>query len=171
MRLTSGVVPIALTVPAWKQTDQEDPNDESPDMCPPRNAARLIDARCGQGCSAVKELHEEPESKDDHGGYFDDLEEYKYGDKRKDPGKWIRNQIGAQDAGNRATGSDAGNRTAAIQNRVDNSRADTAQKIEYEKGEMPQAVLNVVAKNPEVPHVTDDMQPAAVQKHGREVRD
>ena len=44
MRLTSGVVPIALTVPAWKQTDQEDSDDESPDMCPPRNAARLIDA-------------------------------------------------------------------------------------------------------------------------------
>jgi hypothetical protein len=171
MRLTSGVVPIALTVAAWKQTDQKDSDNESPDMRPPRNAARLIDACCGQRCSAVKELHDEPESQDDHGWNFNHLDEYEYGDKGEDPREWIRNKVRAQHAGDRATGPDAGNRTVAIQNRMDNSRADSAQKIEYEEGEMSQAVLDVVAKNPQVPHVADDVQPAAVQKHGREERD
>ena len=31
---------------------------------------------------------------------------------------------------------------------------------------MAEPVLNVVAKNPEIPHVSDQLKPAAVQKHG-----
>src|SRR5262245_44480301 len=126
MRLTSGVVPIALAVPAWIQSDQKDSDDESTDMCPPPNTARLIDACCCQRCSPVKELHDEPESQDDQGGNFNHLDEDEYGDKREDSREWIRNQVCAQHAGNRTTGSDAGNRTVAVQNRVDNPRADSA---------------------------------------------
>src|SRR5436190_20331780 len=126
MRLTPGVVPITLAVLAWKQADQQDSDDEAPNMRPPGNAAGLVNTRCGQRRGAVEELHDEPETEDDHGWNFDDLEEHEYRHKRQTAREWIRDEIGSQHACNRAAGSDARHRTAAVEYGVDNSRADPA---------------------------------------------
>jgi len=44
-------------------------------------------------------------------------------------------------------------------------RDDARQQIEKKKTPMAHAVLDIVAENPEVQHVADEMQPAAVQEH------
>ena len=33
---------------------------------------------------------------------------------------------------------------------------------------MPQAILDIIAENPQIPHVADQVHPTAVQKHGWE---
>src|SRR5262249_29387969 len=43
-----------------------------------------------------------------------------------------------------------------------------AREIEEEIANRPQRVLDVVSKDPEEPHIPDQMKPAAVQKHHRE---
>ncbi len=42
---------------------------------------------------------------------------------------------------------------------------DAAQEIEGEETQVPHRVLDIVAEHPEEQHVSDQMQPAAVQEH------
>ncbi len=42
------------------------------------------------------------------------------------------------------------------------------QEIEKKIADMPHPVLDVVAKDPQVKHVSDDMKPVAVQEHRRD---
>jgi hypothetical protein len=48
---------------------------------------------------------------------------------------------------------------------VNDTGADSAQQIEYQEAEMAQPILDVVAENPQVPHVAEQMEPAAMEKH------
>jgi hypothetical protein len=53
---------------------------------------------------------------------------------------------------------------------MDNACAQSAENIKYEVREVPQTIFDVVAEYPQVPHVPDQVEPAAVQKHRREKR-
>ena len=50
-------------------------------------------------------------------------------------------------------------------------RHHAPQQIEREIHEMPQAIFNVVAEDPQHPHIHQQMHPPAVQEHRREKRD
>src|SRR5262249_22748051 len=80
----------------------------------------------------------------------------------------VRDKISAQHSGNGAAGADAGDGHVVVQYRMDNPCAQTAEKIKYEVPEMAQTIFDVVAKYPQVPHVSDQVKPAAVQKHRSE---
>ena len=47
-------------------------------------------------------------------------------------------------------------------------RGDTAEQIEDQELHVPEAVLDVVAEDPQVEHVAAEVQPAAVHEHGAE---
>ena len=46
--------------------------------------------------------------------------------------------------------------------------AETAQEVEKKITQVAQVVLDVVAENPQEPHVADQVHPATVQKHAGE---
>ena len=52
--------------------------------------------------------------------------------------------------------------------RLRERRGDAAEQIEQQEAGVPQAILDVVAEDPEVEHVPDEVQPAAVQEHRRQ---
>src|SRR5215472_16758785 len=47
---------------------------------------------------------------------------------------------------------------------------ESAQKVEHQVGEMAEIVLNVVAEDPEHPHIAKHMLPGRVHEHGCEYR-
>ena len=47
-------------------------------------------------------------------------------------------------------------------------RGDAAEQIEDQELHVPEAVLDVVAEDPQVEHVAAEVQPAAVHEHGAE---
>ena len=49
-------------------------------------------------------------------------------------------------------------------------RRDAAEQVEHDEAAVADAVLDVVAEDPQVPHVADDVRPAAVQEHRRHER-
>ena len=115
-------------------------------------------------------MHQKPEDEEEHGRNFNDLQKNENRYQRENPGKRVGHHIRAQNARDRPARSDAGHRGLRIQQRVDNSRAQTAEQVKYEVREMTQPVFNVVSENPEVPHITDQMEPAAMQEYRSEKR-
>src|SRR5262249_48358621 len=68
----------------------------------------------------------------------------------------------------RAARSNARNGHVVVEDCMNDSGAESAEQIEYKVREVAKPILDIVAENPQVPHVPDQMQPAAVQKHGRQ---
>src|SRR5207253_9912397 len=69
-----------------------------------------------------------------------------------------------------AARSNARQDSFGVEDRVDDPGAKSAEQIKQKVSEMAQAVFNVVAENPQVPHVADQVQPAAMQEHRGEKR-
>ena len=51
---------------------------------------------------------------------------------------------------------------------MDDPGSKSAEQVKYKVGEMAEPVFDVVAENPQVPHVADQVQPASMQEHRRE---
>jgi hypothetical protein len=49
---------------------------------------------------------------------------------------------------------------------MDDSGAESAQQIKQKESKMSKPVFYVVAEDPEVPHVADQVKPASMQEHG-----
>ncbi len=168
MRLSPPVVLIAVAVFAWEQADENHADQKAADVGPICHAASF--RRSCETCGATEELDDEPKSEDDEGGDLDKLDEDENGNERQHARSRIRHQIRAEHAGNGSAGADAWNCRVVVQHGVEDSGSNAAQQIEYEVREVAEAVFDVVSENPQVPHVSDQMKPPAVQKHGREKR-
>ena len=57
-----------------------------------------------------------------------------------------------------------------VRNGLRQRRRDSAYDVEQGEATVPHGVLDVVAEDPEIEHVADQVHPAAVQEHGREHR-
>src|SRR5215831_7064244 len=159
MRLGSPVVVILPTIFAGKQANQNHADDKSSDVCPPGDSARITG--CRRKCrGSIQKLHEKPEAKDDESRYFDHLDKNEDRHQRQNARERIGNEVRSENTGNCATGANAGDGAVVIQYGVNDTRSQPAQQVEYEVAEMAKAVLNVVAEDPEIPHVSNQMQPA-----------
>src|SRR5215467_11567317 len=50
------------------------------------------------------------------------------------------------------------------------SRGDAGQQVKNEKFQVPELILDIIAKDPQIKHVAEQMQPAAMHEHGCENR-
>src|ERR1700733_4729071 len=134
-------------------------------MRPPRHAAIRLHPCGPERAEAAHELQEEPET-DEHDGW----------NARREPNNEQRNErenaarrkeknISAENAGDCAASADCRYSRAPTECRLRDSRADSTNQIEPEIRKMAEAIFDVAAKNPEEPHVADNVQPAAMQKH------
>ena len=78
--------------------------------------------------------------------------------------------IGAEHAGDGARGADVGHVRFRHREILGERRRDAGQQIEEQVFGVAEAVLDVVAEDPQVEHVAAQVQPAAVHEHGAEHR-
>src|SRR5215831_16189279 len=154
MRLGSPVVIILLTIFAGKQANQNHADDKSSDVCPPGDTAGIT-ARRRKCRGSIQKLHEKPEAKDDESRYFDHLEKNEDRHQCQNAREWIGNQIRPENTGNCATGANARGGAVVVQYGVSDTRSQSAQQVEYKIAEMAKPVLDVVAEDPEIPHVSN----------------
>ena len=123
----------------------------------------------GEGTRSGKKLHEEPEAENDDSWNLDNLPEKEDGYQHHHACKGVQEKVGSEDTGDGATGTDAGDFNPVVDAGVDEPGAKTGQQVEHQKAAVSQPVFDVVAKDPEIPHVADQMEPATMQEHGRDV--
>ncbi len=87
---------------------------------------------------------------------------------REHAGARIQHEIRAHHTGDRSAGADAGDRRSDVKERVQQRCRNSADQIEHQIQHVPEIVLDIIAENPQRPHIEDQVQPRAVQKHGGE---
>jgi len=134
--------------------------DESPDMSPPGDPARLSMAhRC------VKELNENPVTEEKDGRQFKEKGEEEYGDHCENFRTGKEEKIGPHYAGNGTAGPYGWETGMPVGHEMDQNGGNTAQDIEGEKTGWSQPVFHVVPKDIEKPHVPQQVEKSAMEEH------
>src|ERR1043166_277931 len=147
----------------------EEPEHKAADVRPPGHPAETLPAR-GQAQRAIVELQQKPESKKQNGGQVEKRPEEKRRDDGFDARIRIKPEIRAHYAGNGPARPDGRHLRMQVGKDVQKRGRESAQQIKAHVSQMPESILNVVPKNPQHPHVADQMHPTPVQKHRREQR-
>src|SRR5438309_2871216 len=139
-----------------------DAGEEATDVLEDRDAAgRALDPERGD---PVDQLEQEPEPEDDDGRHLEELVEEAEEDEREDPRPGVENEIGSEDGGDRPRCPDDRHlrrrRDRDLRQRGDSS----AKQVEEQEADPAEAILDVVAEDPQVQHVADQVQPAAVEE-------
>ena len=77
----------------------------------------------------------------------------------------VQQDVRAHHAADRTRGADHRDDGVGIECRLQRRGGDAAEQVEDDEAHMPHRVLDVVAEEPEEPHVADQVHPAAVQEH------
>src|SRR3954467_14339305 len=122
---------------------------EATDVGEERDVAGLRPERRG----AADQLEDEPVAEDHEGGHLEQLVEEPEEDERQDPGAGPEHEIHAEDGGDRPRSSDEGRRRGRIDPDLGQRRRDAAEQVERQERHPAEAVLDVVAEDPEEQHV------------------
>ena len=87
-------------------------------------------------------------------------------DERGDARSGVANEIGAQHPGNGAAGPNGGDARSRADDDLDQSGPDPGNQVEQEEREVPKAVFNAAPEDKEKEHVSQQVQPPAVEEHG-----
>lgn len=115
----------------------------------------------------AEELEEEPEPEHEQGRDADKFYEDEDKHQGENPGRWKEKQVGAQNPGNRPAGPDHGNGRVRIGEDLGEASSEAADQVKEEKAEMAQGIFDVVAEDPEIEHVSEEVQESAMEEHGR----
>ena len=118
----------------------------------------------------VDELEDEPESQNDDRRDLDQLVEETEEDERQDPRAGEQHEVRAKDRRDRPRGADHRDLGARVDRDLGKHGRDAAAEIEEQVAETPQSILDVVAEDPQVDEVPDDVDEVHVQEHAREDR-
>jgi hypothetical protein len=135
---------------------------------PPSDAADLL--RASQRRRAAKQINEEPEDKIKYGRNFEEKREEEDWKQDDESRRWKKYQIRTENARNRARGAYRWERRIRVCQQLRETGDAAANQIKNRKSDRSHPIFDVVAENPERPHVCDNVEPAAMQKLVREDR-
>ena len=113
---------------------------------------------------AVEQLEDEPEAEHDDRRDVDQLVEEAEEDQRRHPGPREEHEIRPERRRDRPGRADRRDRRGRVDGDLGEARERAAEQVEAEEPEPPEAILDVVAEDPQVEHVAQQVHPAAVQE-------
>ena len=126
-----------------------------------RHAAAGRVGRGGDRASA-EQLHQKPEPEQHERRQLEDLPPEEQRNQREDARARVEHEIRAHDARDGAAGADGRQRGLGIHRDLAEGGDDAAQQIEKDEASVAKAIFDVVAEDPEVPHVADHVHPPAM---------
>ncbi len=154
--------------PAARPTGEKHSQQEASDVCPPCNSSGAGLTLHAQRTDSAQELHEKPESDENQGGNARGEPDNKKRDQRQDARAWKKDDIGAQNAGDRAARAKRRHPRPPREGQLGKAGTKSADKVKDEIGNRSHAILDVASKYPEKPHVAENMEEARVKEHARE---
>ncbi len=143
----------------------------TPATKPPRWAKKATPASPDrERLRATHSLQHEPDDEQDPGRHLEHRPDHDERDHREDALSREQHQVAAEHAGDRAAGADERHVAGRSDEHLRGRRRHPADEVEEDEPRPRHRVLDVVAEDPQVPHVEDQVQPAAVHEHRREQR-
>ena len=116
----------------------------------------------------LTELDEEPETQDKQGREADEFYENENKHQSKNPGVGKEQQIGPQDPGHSPAGANHGNGGGGVGQNLGQSGKEAANQVKKEEAQMAQRIFDVVPEDPQVEHVSEEVEESAMEEHGRQ---
>src|SRR5436190_665909 len=168
-RLTSSLLPspfepvfIRLQLPAStrKQATQEHSTYESAHVRPPRDTTDFL--RTGQRRCAAKQINKEPEDKIKYGWNLEKEREKEEWKQNNESRRRKEHQVRTEHTRDRARSAYRWKRRIRNCQTLRETGSASTDQIENGKSGRSHSVLDVVAENPERPHVDNEVKPAAM---------
>src|SRR3989304_8329602 len=122
-------------------------------------------------CSPAKKLDKKPKPQHDNCRQFYRLPDNKQGNKNKHPRPWEGNHISAQHSGYCPACPDTRDSGLPIKINMYNGRTNSTDEIKQNEFEASQLILDIIAKNPQIPHIPYEMNEPSVKEHRTEKRE
>src|SRR5262249_45676565 len=148
-----------------EEEEERHAGEESPDMRPVGNPPRLLEDE--EAPLRAEPLEEEPDPDEDEGRDPRGREEDEDRDQGGDPRRRTEEDVGPDVARDRARGPDRRDlaaRGVEVEEDVEGRGGDSAGEVEDEEPRPPESVLDVVAEDPEEPHVPDQVEPPPMEE-------
>src|SRR3989304_6703820 len=136
-------------------------------MCPPPHPPAMSRRN---GCSPAKKLDKKPKTQHNNCGQFDHLPDNKQRNKNEHTCPWEGNHVSAEYTRNRTACSHTGNSRLTVEINMYHGRPDPADEIKEDEFETSQLILNIIPENPQIPHISYEMDEPSVEKHKTEKR-
>ena len=107
------------------------------------------------------ELGDEPKQEEEHRGHCHDDEE----EPAQDPMRGEEHEVCPHDAGDRTGSSDEGIGDIPIQQHESERGHDACSEVEQQEADAAEGFLDVVAEDPQEPHVAEQMAETGVEEH------
>jgi hypothetical protein len=114
----------------------------------------------------AQELDKEPEPQDEKRRKADEFYEYENKHQGENPGVGEEQQVGPQDPGYGAAGPDHGDGRTWVGKYLGQGGRKTTDQVEKKEAEMAQRIFDVIPEDPEVEHVSEEVEEPSVEKHG-----
>ncbi len=118
-----------------------------------------------QAQKAVKQLEHKPEPQDKQRGDPGDLHKVETWDQHPDRGVGVKDQVHGKHPGDGPTGSHTGNAREGSDEHLSQAGYNPGSQVEKGVTHMPQRILNIIAENPQVQHISEQVTPAPVKEH------
>jgi len=137
---------------------------------PPRDTVESVFSRAEAHC-AIKKLEQKPNAQEQDGrkNKCGAKEERWY--ERFDAGKRIKAEVSTHYCRDRSAGANRWHKGIGIGKDMQQGGGDASRQVQHYVSRATETVLDVVSENPQNPHVAEEMEPAAVKKHGAEERE
>ena len=113
----------------------------------------------------IEELHHEPQEEDEEGRHSNNIDEKEEEDEKINAGPGKADEIGAKYARNCPTCSHHRHSRVGNQDVLDQCSSKATCQVEEEKSRVTKPILYIVSEDPQVPHVSNDMEPASMEEH------
>lgn len=171
---TRGSLPFRVVAEPFIQTHSGDhpqhlnenhAGDKTADMGPPGHATDITGSEASRD-----DLNKEPVSEEDKSRYFEDLEKEDDGDQCQDPRAGVEKEIATHDTGNGPARPDRWDLGIPVREKMDKTRRYSAKDVKHKVPDVAEVILHVIAEDIKKPHIPQDMEEAAVEKHGGQKR-
>src|SRR5439155_9394202 len=151
-----------LLVLAPEEEEQENSGSEPEEVREIRDVLGRLMRGEAELRESVDHLEHDEEADHDKGGKLQDRDEDSEEHECRHPGRGEHHDVRSEDSGDRPGRPDHG---LGLDESLTDRGDDPTKDVEDQVGSTPQAILDVIAEDPEIDHVPDDVQPAAVQEH------
>src|SRR5437868_10250401 len=166
--LVSLEAPGPLPLRQDEQPVKHDACGEAADVRPERDSSHLRSRQAGE--RPAQHLAEEPEEEIEDSGQLEEEGEEEDRQQHDDLRAWEEDEVGAQHSRDRSRCSHGGHGRLGVGEPVCETGEQAREEVEDQEAARSHAILDVVAEDPEHPHVADDVGPAAVKEHAGEKR-
>jgi hypothetical protein len=149
---------------ALEQANQQHARNESPDVSPESNTARIL----ALAHAAAEQLQDKPESQNETCRNIDQSDEPTEKQQSQHPGARVKQNIGAKYPRNGTAGTYGRNGGRYIGQYMADRSQESREQIEDEVAKVSHRLFDVVAEDPQEPHVPNQVHPAAMEEHARE---